>query len=194
MLAAAGDAVLAFDARGHGSSSGETNALGWRGADDVAGAIAFLRGSPGVDRQRIAILGLSMGAEEALRAAAAGARLSAVVADGAGASTLGDQRLVSDSPLPVSVGWLSMRATEVLSGVHEPPALASIVGRIRVPVLLIASNARDEYELDRAYQQRIGASASLWHVADAGHTRALERHPAAYENRVTRFLRHSPST
>lgn len=87
MLNAAGYAVLAFDARGHGQSQGETNALGWRGARDIAGAVAFLQRQPGVDPRRIAALGLSMGAEEALRAAASGIPLSAVVAEGAGAST-----------------------------------------------------------------------------------------------------------
>src|SRR5581483_1801449 len=42
MLHAAGYAVLAFDARGHGASAGHTNALGWSGARDVAGAVTFL--------------------------------------------------------------------------------------------------------------------------------------------------------
>lgn len=188
MLARAGYAVLAFDARGHGSSAGETNALGWRGADDVAGAVAFLRERADLDPRRIALLGLSMGAEEGLRAAAGGVALGAVVADGAGASTLGDQRLAQDGPLPVSVAWISMRATELLSAVSEPEALDRIVGRIRVPVLLIAPGARDELRIDRAYARRIGARAQLWSVPDAAHTKALQRHPLAYAARVTRFL------
>ena len=62
MLVRAGFTVLAFDARGHGQSGGETNALGWRGASDVAGAVAFLRRHSGVDPASIAALGLSMGA------------------------------------------------------------------------------------------------------------------------------------
>jgi pimeloyl-ACP methyl ester carboxylesterase len=188
LLARAGYAVLAFDARGHGSSAAETNALGWRGTDDVAGAVAFLRRRAEIDPRRIALLGLSMGAEEALRAAADGVPLAAVVADGAGTSTLGDERLADPGALELSVSWLSMRATELLSGTSEPPALGDIVGRIQVPVLLIASNARDEARIDRAYQQRIGGRAQLWRVADAGHTRALDRHPLAYAARVNRFL------
>jgi uncharacterized protein len=188
LLARAGYAVLAFDARGHGSSAGETNALGWHATSDVGGAVAFLRRRPEVDPRRIALLGLSMGAEEGLRAAADGVPLAAVVADGAGASTLGDERLTSPGSLPLSVSWIAMRATEALSGSSEPPALERLAGRIRVPVLLIASDARDEARIDRAYQRRIGARAELWHVADAAHTRALDRHPLAYAARVTRFL------
>jgi dienelactone hydrolase len=89
-LAEAGYTVLAVDARGHGESGGETNALGWHGDRDVAGAFRFLTHQSGIDPHRIAGLGLSMGAEELLRAAAGGVPLAAVVADGAGASTSTD--------------------------------------------------------------------------------------------------------
>ncbi len=190
MLAAAGYAVLAYDARGHGQSSGQTNALGWLGTDDIAGAVTFLQRQPGVDPRQITALGLSMGAEEALRAAASGVPLRAVIADGAGASTLGDSQLVPHalSPVFVSVTWLTMRATELLSGESEPAALNAILDRVRVPVLLIASNAPNERSTDQVFRNRIGPSASLWYVADAGHTKALDVHPRAYATRVTAFL------
>ena len=179
-------AVLAFDARGHGESAGATNALGWQGSADVAGAVAFTRRQPGVER--VAVLGLSMGAEAGLRAAAAGVALAAVVADGAGASTAGDQRLLSGGVLPASVTWLALRGVELLGGGDEPPALADVAGRIRVPVLLVASGARDEYAIDAIYRRRIGARAALWSVPDAEHTQALARHPAAYAARVLGLL------
>jgi len=76
MLARNGYGILAFDARGHGESAGQANAFGWRGDDDIAGAVRYLRDRAGVDPGRIAALGLSMGAEEALRAAADGAGLA----------------------------------------------------------------------------------------------------------------------
>ncbi len=191
LLARRGYAVLAYDARGHGESDGVTNALGWDSDDDVSGAVAFLRRQTGVDPGRIAALGLSLGGEVALRAAADGVPLAAVVADGAGASTLGDGRLLDrrvTTPLYVSSTWLTMRGVETLTGEREPPPLASVVGRIRVPVLLVASNRSGELELDRIYRARIGTGASLWYVGDAPHTRALAAHPAAYAARVDGFL------
>ncbi len=191
MLAGAGYGVLAFDARGHGESRGEANALGWRGSDDIAGAAAFLARQPGVDAHRISLLGLSMGAEEGLRAAADGVPLAAVIADGAGASTLGDQRLVASGPTePVFVAstWLGMRVTELLSGDGEPTPLAAIVHRIRVPVLLIASRSPGERTIDDDFRQRIGTRAVLWYVPDAPHTGALERHPDRYRGQVLAFL------
>lgn len=191
MLAADGYGVLAFDARGHGLSSGETNALGWRGVDDIAGAVNFLDRQPGVDSRWIAALGLSMGGEEALRAAAGGIPLRAIVADGAGASTLGDQQIVPHGLAPVynSETWLSMRAIGLISGEPEPPPLKTIVAHIRVPVLLIASNASNERAIDDAYRQRIGPNATLWYLPDTSHTNGLATHPRAYAARVGAFLR-----
>ena len=188
MLAHAGYGVLAYDARGHGRSGGQTNALGWQGADDIAGAVAFLRHQPSVDARRIAALGLSMGAEEALRAAGDGVPLRAIVADGAGASTAGDERLVSSGAIARSVSWMTMRATELLSGESEPAPLEAVVRAIRVPVLLVASRRHGERTIDEAYRARIGERAQLWYVADADHTKALRTHPDAYAARVLGFL------
>jgi pimeloyl-ACP methyl ester carboxylesterase len=189
-LARAGYGVLAYDARGHGESGGGANALGWRGGDDAVSAVAYLRRRPDVDPGRIALFGLSMGGEEALRA---GGRTSvgAIVADGAGASTLGDQRLVSHGAFTaifVSSTWIAMREVALASGIDEPPPLARVVRRITAPTLLIASHAPHERAVDEAYRVRIGANASLWYVADAGHTQALRAHPRAYVARTLGFL------
>ncbi len=193
MLAQTGYAVLAYDARGHGQSDGQTSTYGWTEDDDIAGAVAFLGHRPGVNPARIAALGLSMGAMDALRAAADGISLRAIIADGAGAGTFGDKAILDGqgfkAPIALSADWLSMRATELLSGMREPPALVSIVGKIRVPVLLIASNNPGELTNDQVYRERIGANATLWYVPDAGHVTALQTHPHDYTARVTAFLK-----
>jgi uncharacterized protein len=194
VLAQAGYAVLAYDARGHGQSDGQTSTFGWIEDNDIAGAVNFLRHQPGVNPGRIAALGLSMGAMDALRASANGVPLGAVIADGAGATTFGDMALTIGqgymAPLALSANWLSMRATELISGLTEPPSLESIVGNIRVPVLLIASNnIWGELADDQVYRDRIGKTATLWYVPDAGHTEALNMHPQDYTVRVTTFLK-----
>ena len=193
MLAQAGYAVLAYDARGHGQSDGQTSTLGWVEDNDIAGAISWLSHQPGINPERIAALGLSMGAMDALRAAADGLALRAVIADGAGAGTFGDQ-VMNDgqgllAPVALSGDWLSMRAVELFSSTRETPALVSIVGKIRVLVLLIASNNPGELTKDQAYRERMGTHATLWYVPDADHTAALETHLHDYTARVTAFLR-----
>jgi len=190
MLSSAGYGILAYDARGHGHSAGQPNALGWAGANDLAGAVTFLDHQPGLSPRRIAALGLSMGAEEALRAAGSGVGLHAVVADGAGASTLGDDQLVPHGLAPVflSETWLTMRTIELVSGETEPAPLKGIVARIHIPVLLIASNAANEHTIDSACRALIGPRATLWYVPDATHTNAFGQHPQAYTTRVLTFL------
>jgi pimeloyl-ACP methyl ester carboxylesterase len=59
-----GYAVLAVDFRGHGQSRGVVN---WFGADrDVRAAYDFLAGRPEVDPGRIALIGASIGTQEAI--------------------------------------------------------------------------------------------------------------------------------
>ena len=82
VLADAGFGVLLFDARGHGRSGGTAMDAGWHGNADLAGAMAFLVGRPDVDPLRVGAVGLSMGGEEAIGAAASDPRIRAVVAEG----------------------------------------------------------------------------------------------------------------
>jgi dienelactone hydrolase len=190
-LADAGYSVLAVDARGHGESGGETNALGWYGDRDVAGAYRYLSRQPGIDPHRIAGLGLSMGAEELLRATAEGIPLAAVVADGAGASTSGDLALEprgADGPVFHAVTWLTYQGVQARTGEHEPPGLASIISNRIAPTLLIASHAPNELLLNARYRHAARGQATVWYLADVDHTGGYAAHPESYRSRVTQFL------
>ena len=125
-----------------------------------------------------------------VRAASTGVPLAAVIADGAGASTLGDSELVRHGLQPVfaSVTWLTMRAVELASHETEPAPLNTILPRVHAPVLLIASNRPNERATDQVFRARM-RQASLWYLPDVGHTGGLRSHPDAYTTRVTAFLR-----
>src|SRR5205823_5351983 len=88
MLVRHGYGILAFDRRGEGESEGDPNALGWGFDRDLKGALAFLRGRPDVDANRIGGLGLSVGGEALLQTAAETRDLKAVVSDGAGSRSV----------------------------------------------------------------------------------------------------------
>ena len=68
VLAGHGYGVLATDARGHGDSGGAAMDWGWYGDLDTAAAVTYLSQRPEVDADRIGVVGLSMGGEEALGA------------------------------------------------------------------------------------------------------------------------------
>jgi uncharacterized protein len=75
-----GIAALVFDHRGFGDSAGEPDVFRpGRQLDDWRAAIAFARGLPGIDPDRVATFGSSMGGGNALAAAAQDARVAAAI-------------------------------------------------------------------------------------------------------------------
>jgi pimeloyl-ACP methyl ester carboxylesterase len=82
-LFAAGYTVFLYDSRGCGQSDGWGSALGTREADDVIGAVRFLRGRADLKPRSIGALGISLGAGLVLLAAARDPDLGAVVASSA---------------------------------------------------------------------------------------------------------------
>jgi pimeloyl-ACP methyl ester carboxylesterase len=79
-FAAAGIAALVFDHRGFGDSRGEPDLFSpKRQLEDWHAAIAFARSLPGIDADRVATFGSSMGGGNALAAAAQDARVAAAI-------------------------------------------------------------------------------------------------------------------
>jgi dienelactone hydrolase len=77
LAAAQGWAALAFDARGHGASEGE---MGPGAPDDAVRMAKLLAREPGVDPERVAMRGSSMGGFLALHAAAISPEIAGVIA------------------------------------------------------------------------------------------------------------------
>jgi uncharacterized protein len=193
MLARHGYGVLVLDRRGEGGSQGDPNARGWGGEPDVAAAVDWLRGRPEVDPARVAGVGLSVGGELLLQAAANDRGLRAVVSEGAGMRSVAEQRhWPGVAPL---LRWASPMVVEtaaiaVLGGTGVPPDLADLSARIAPrPVLLIrALHGNEDEVLNRVYRRAAPASTQLWELRRGGHVGALAAAPAAYERRVAGFL------
>jgi fermentation-respiration switch protein FrsA (DUF1100 family) len=192
MLLDHGYGVLLVDGRGAGRSEGRPMALGWTDESDVAAAVSFLADRADVDPLRIGLLGLSLGAEQAITEAASDARVRAVVAEGAGIHSFGDTYSLSggaEKVVAVVQTWFSMRTVETLSGLTPPPPIEQSIGHVAPrPVLLISGSDRQEQQLNRAYDDAGGATTELWEVPDAPHTHALHTHPSEYERRVVGFF------
>lgn len=185
-LAAMGFGVLAIDARGHGASGGTAMDLGWYGSADVAPAVDWLLRRPDVRGERgIAVVGLSMGAEEAITAAASDERIRAVVAEGVGVRVAADAPPAG--PLGDLVNRLQQGLTDVLTTAGPPMPLREAVAAVAPrPVLLIAGDGEQAEATDLAAVAP--GSVIVWD-ADAGHTRALAEHPEEWRARVGAVLR-----
>ena len=195
VLARNGYGVLLFDARGHGRSGGRAMDFGWYGDEDTAAAVDFLASQGDVDDGRIAAVGMSMGGEEAIGAAAADDRISAVVAEGVTNRVAGDKGWLSDS-----YGWrgafqeriehLVYGIADLLTAADPPITLREAVAAAAPrPVLLIAaSEENDEEPAGRYIRAGSPDTVELWVVAGAGHTGGLDTEPAEWEARVTAFL------
>ena len=91
LLARHGYGVLLFDRRGEGESEGDPNLFGWQGERDIHAAVAFLQGRPDVDPERIGGIGLSVGGEMMIEAAAESTALKAIVSEGASGRSVRDE-------------------------------------------------------------------------------------------------------
>ncbi len=191
MLVQRGYGVLALDARGHGTSGGTTNRLGWHGTSDVGAAVAFLQDHEEVTA--MGALGLSMGGEILLGAASAYPEIRAIVADGATQRCLDELKaLESERPLYRNFTARVFFATvQLLSGDNPPtpPLLESMVAADSTTFLLIAAGTNEEeIDYNELFADTVGERVSLWIAPDVSHTKAFKRYPDEYANRVIAFF------
>ena len=174
--------------RGHGESEGRINEWGWHGPEDIGAAVDFIQNRPDFAGS-IGILGLSMGGEEALNAAAKDNRIAGVVADGAGVSSHNDS--VTDGAHIVArfVDWTQFQFAQVLSDVRQPSGVAESMPQIAPrPVLLIAGADPVERKMGPIYKEKGGTATELWRLTDTPHTRGLKKHGDEYRERVLGFF------
>lgn len=191
-LAQHGYGVLLLDPRGQGRSGGHAMDAGWWGDRDVTAAVAFAQQRPGVDRGRVGLLGLSMGGEEAIGAAAA-AGVPAVVAEGATARTAADK----SGFLPGGVAGTVQRAldqltyatADLLSPAPQPgPLYRSVVRARSTAFLFIAGDVADEPQAVAYLRSAAPDRVQTWVIPGAPHTHALATAPREWTVRVTAFF------
>ena len=194
VLARHGYGVLLLDPRGQGRSGGHAMDAGWYGERDLAAAVAFLQQQAGIDPQRIGVLGLSMGGEEAIGAAGVVPAIRAVVAEGATHRTAADKA----GYLPGGVAGEIQRRMDVLtygvaallSSAPRPATLYSSIVRAKAtPFLLIgASKGLDEPEAIAYLRGAAPDRVQTWIVRGATHTHGLTTAPDEWTANVTTFF------
>lgn len=188
--------VLAFDFRAEGRSPGTIVSVGQYESGDLVGAVAYAaRLAP---RDKVAVIGFSMGASVALMAAEADPHVAAVIADSPFAALLPylDQNLPYWTGLPaVPFNWIVLNVVPIVTGL-DPAKVDPLAHTFQLghrPVLLIAgtkdktiapSNSKQLY----AALRRTDPNARFWLVPGAEHVESFQLRPIAYLRHVFEIL------
>jgi hypothetical protein len=192
MLARHGYGVLLFDRRGEGESEGDPNLFGWQGERDIHAAVDFLQRRPDVEPERIGGIGLSVGGEMMIEAAAESPALKAIVSEGA------SSRSVRDELANPGGGWQELignafatAATAIFSNSLPPASLKSLAPKIapRSVFFVYGEHGQPAEEpANGAFYLAAGRPKAIWKVPGSGHIGGIDAQPAEYERHVIAFF------
>ena len=172
--------------------------LGWLGDPDIRSAVDYLTARVDVNPERIAIVGLSMGGEEAIGAAGGDDRIKAVIAEGATWRTAADKAWLAEEYgfAGVVQGVLDAVTYGLIDGMTTadppPPLAGSIRDASPTRFLLIAGGAMPDEQLAAKRLAAVDPDrVEVWVVRGAGHVQALDTAPAEWRKRVIGFLDHA---
>lgn len=189
-LAKAGYGVFMIDLRAHGSSDGDTSTYGLCEADDVAGAVDYLLHRLDVNGQKIGALGISLGAQAALRGALKVDCIRALVLEGLGPVTLRDQGGMPTSLqrwINYPVNWIYYLVYQFMIG-GKDTSVIEVIGKIASrPIFLIASGEKDIY-FNRIFFAAAQEPKELWELPHGEHGAAILQGSGAYIQRVVDFF------
>ncbi len=189
LLARHGFGVLAFDLRGHGESEGRSTSLPARFQADADAALAHLRARPDVRAERVGVIGVSLGGEVAIHAAARRPEWRAVVLEGVQGGSPADMQASDPDPATFAALTALYGMGRVLGGSGSPASNPEAIERIAPrPLLLLSAGRGTEARANEEYRRRGGATTDLWNLPEAQHAAALRTDPAGYERRVVGFL------
>src|SRR6266536_2180228 len=192
MLIRHGYGVLLFDRRGEGASEGDPNVFGWVGDRDLHAAAAFLRGRPDVDPERIGAIGLSVGGEMLIHAAAHSDAFKAIVSEGASGQSIRDGLANGDTLDALLGGGANTLATAVFPNTLPPPRLKSEIPKIAPSALFLVYGEKGQNGTEKKPNKLFYAAArepkQIWEVPNGQHIAGITTEPAEYERRVIEFF------
>ena len=189
LLVRHGYGVLLFDFQGHGESEGRSTSLASRLQPDADAALSYLRARPDVDDDRIGVIGVSLGGEVAVHAAARRHEWRAVVLEGVQGASPADMKASRPDPATFATLTALYGLGRVLGGStlsrSNPEEIERIAPR---PLLLLSAGRSTEARANAEYKRRGGSTTELWNLPEAKHAAALRTDPTGYQRRVIGFL------
>jgi dipeptidyl aminopeptidase/acylaminoacyl peptidase len=190
VLAQNGYGVLAYDARDHGDSDGDLMTWGYTERNDVLGAIDYALGREGVDAQKVAVYGFSVGSAAAAIAAVEDPRPRALVLEAVWTSLRDEtkDKMRGRGPLSWGPALLALRWVGVdVDAVDPKGRLPALAPR---PLLLITGDADRDTPV-RVVQEIYDAAGSpkeMLVVPGAGHGECAKVASDEYKARLIAFL------
>jgi hypothetical protein len=173
-------------------SDGDSNLLGWNGDRDILAAVDYLQTRPDVDPSRIGGIGLSVGGELMLQAAAETDELAAVVSEGAGSRTFSETMQEFDGVqkwLLAPQALVQDVALSVFGSTTPPPSLTDLAPKIEQPLFVIwAPNGGNREQMSERYYELASGPKQIWEMPTAKHVGGIREEPAEYERRVVGFF------
>jgi uncharacterized protein len=192
MLVRHGYGVLLFDRRGEGASEGDPNIFGWVGDRDLDAAVDYLGSRPDVDPERIGGIGLSVGGEMMIHAAAHNDALKAIVSEGASGQSTRDGVANAGLLAGLLADTGGTLGTALFSSTLPPPSLKSEVAKIapRAVFLIYGEHGQNgtEKRPNHGFYAAAGEPRQLWEVPNGQHIAGIRTEPAEYERRVIGFF------
>jgi len=193
-LVASGYSVLVFDLRGNGDSDGDRFSLGFQERRDVAAAIDHLT-ARGFREDRVALIGISMGAGTVLQSLVLHPKVGAVVAD----SSYVDAQTIVTEDLEVVAGvpsWFTpgvLLMSSIAFGLDSAQVRPIEVVRTHPErAFLFIHCAGDKLIAPHhAYELRAASAnpaSELWIASVCQHSWAFNTYPTAYEAHLIAFL------
>ena len=195
MLTGHGYGALLFDLRNHGESEGTITTMGYAEVADVEGAVAYLLARPGVNPERIGLVGSSMGGAVAIRAAARIPEIRVVVAQSAFSSleenvNQGVRALTGLPPFPLAplVIWFGEREAGIRLSQVRPIDDVAQIG----PRAILFIHGEQDTIVDVSNSVRLYEAAeepkAIYLIPEAGHGGLMAQGGAEFERQVVGFL------
>lgn len=190
-----GYGALLIDFRNHGESGGDLTTLGYSEPLDIAAAVEFLQSRPEVNPHQIGVLGESLGAVTAIRAAAQMPELRAVVAASAFTSieenvASGVRQITGLPPFPFAPLVIFFGEQETGLSIRDVRPIDD-VAQIAPRALLLLHGAQDQLlvpENSQRLYDAAGEPKGLVYFPSGAHSGLQESAPELWEREVAGFL------